>query len=70
MQLDPPGQGGKARRRLRGVVVWGGLALLAAVALALAMVVASLALEVRSEPAPPPTAPLEFSPEAGHACPQ
>jgi hypothetical protein len=70
MQLDPPGQGGEARRRLRGLLVWGGLALLAAVALALAMVVASLALEVRSEPAPPPTAPLEFSPGAGHASPQ
>jgi hypothetical protein len=68
MQLDPPGRGGEARRRLRGVLVWSGLALLAA--LALAMVVASLALEVRSEPAPPPTAPLEFSPGAGHASPQ
>ena len=52
------------------MLVWGGLALLAALALALAMVVASLALEVRSEPAPPPTAPLEFSPGAGHASPQ
>ena len=70
MQLDPPAQDGDARRRLRGLLVWSALTLLAAVALALAMVVASLALEVRSEPAPPPTAPLEFSPGAGHASPQ
>ena len=52
MQLDPPAPGSHARRRLRGVLVWSGLTLLAAVALALAMVIASLALELGSQPAP------------------
>ena len=66
MQLDPPAQGGDARRRLRGLQVWSGLTLLAAVALALAMVIASLALELGSEPAPPPTSPIQFSPPGGH----
>jgi hypothetical protein len=66
MQLDPPAQGGDARRRLRGLLVWSGLTLLAAVALALAMVIASLALELGSEPAPPPTSPIQFSPQGGH----
>jgi hypothetical protein len=66
MQLDPPAQGGDARRRLRGLLVWSGLTLLAAVALALAMVIASLALELGSEPAPPPTSPIQFSPPGGH----
>jgi hypothetical protein len=66
MQLDPPAQGGEARRRLPGLLVWSGLTLLAAVALALAMVIASLALELGSEPAPPPTSPIQFSPPAGH----
>jgi hypothetical protein len=65
MRLDPPAQGGGARRRLRGLLVWGGLTLLAAVALALAMIIASLALELGSEPAPPPTSPIQFSPRAG-----
>jgi hypothetical protein len=65
MQLDPPVLGGEAHRRLRGVLVWSGLTLLAAVALALAMVIASLALELGSGPAsPPPTSPI--SPPGGH----
>jgi hypothetical protein len=67
MQLDPPAQGGEARRRLRGLLVWSGLTLLAALALALAMVIASLALELGSEPAPPPpTSPIQFNPPSGH----
>ena len=66
MQLDPPAQGGEARRRLPGLLVWSGLTLLAAVAVALAMVIASLALDLGSEPAPPPTSPIQFSPPAGH----
>jgi hypothetical protein len=70
MQLDPPAQAGDARRRLRGLLVWSGLTLLAAVALALAMVIASLALELGSEPAPPPTSPIQFSPPGGHPTPQ
>jgi hypothetical protein len=65
MQLDPPAQEGDARRRLRGLLVWSGLTLLAAVALALAMVIASLALELGSEPAPHPTSPIPISPPGG-----
>ena len=66
MQLDPPAQGGEARRRLRTALVWGGVTLLAAVALALAMVIASLALQLGSEPAPPPTSPIQLGTPAGH----
>jgi hypothetical protein len=69
MQLDPPAHGGTSRR-LQGLLVWSALALLAAIALALAMVVASLAVEPRSQPAPPPTVPMQFSPPGGHAMPQ
>ena len=64
MQLDPPAEG-NARRRLRGLLVWSGLTLLAALALALAMVIASLALELGSQPAPPPTSPIQISPPGG-----
>jgi hypothetical protein len=70
MQLDPPAQEGEVRRRLRGLLVWSGLTLLAAVALALALVIASLALDLGSEPAPPPTSPIQFSPPGGHPTPQ
>ena len=70
MQLDPPAQEGEVRRRLRGLLVWSGLTLLAVVALALALVIASLALELGSEPAPPPTSPIQFSPPGGHPTPQ
>jgi hypothetical protein len=66
MEPDPPAQGGDAGRRLRGPLIWSGLVLLAAVALALAMVIASLALELGSEPAPPPTSPIPFSPAGGN----
>ena len=68
MQLDPPTQEGEVRRRLRGLLVWSGLTLLAALALALA--IASLALELGSEPAPVPTLPIQFSPPGGHPRPQ
>ena len=69
MQLDPPAQEGEMRRRLRGLLIWSGLTLLAA--LALAMVIASLALELGSGPAPPPpTSPIQFSPAGGHPTPQ
>ena len=71
MQLDPPAQGGEVRRRLRGLLVWSGLTLLAALALALAMVITSLALELGSQPAPPPpTPPIQFSPPGGHSMAQ
>jgi hypothetical protein len=71
MQLDSPTQSVAARRRLRPVLVWSGLTLLAALALVLAMVVASLALQLGSDPgpaptAPPPSAPLQFGPSSGH----
>lgn len=64
MQLDPPAEG-DARRRLRGLLVWSGLTLLAALAIALALVIATLAQELRSEPAPPPTTPVHVSPPGG-----
>jgi hypothetical protein len=69
MLLNPPAQEGEMRRRLRGLLVWSGLTLLAA--LALALVIASLALELGSGPAPPPpTSPIQFSPAGGHPTPQ
>jgi hypothetical protein len=48
MEPEPPTQAGDARHRLRGLLVWSGVTLLAAVALALALVIASLALELGS----------------------
>jgi hypothetical protein len=66
MKLHPSANGADTGRRLRGGLVWSGLTLLAAVALTLAMIIASLALELGSEPAPPPTSPIQFSPPAGH----
>jgi hypothetical protein len=65
MQLDPPAQESGVRRRLHRLLVWSGLTLLAALALALAMVIASLALELGSQPAPPPTSPIQISPPGG-----
>ena len=71
MQLDPPAPSGQAARRLHPLLVWSGLTLLAALAIALAMVIASLALELGSKPAPPPpTSPIQFSPAGGHPTPQ
>ena len=56
MQLNPPAQEGEMRRRLRGLLVWSGLTLLAA-----------LALELGSGPAPPPpTSPIQFNLPGGH----
>jgi hypothetical protein len=70
MQLDPPAQAGDTHPRFHKVLVWSGLTLLAAVALALALVIASLALELGSEPVPP-TSPILFSPPGGgHPRPQ
>jgi hypothetical protein len=43
MQLDPPANRGQARRRLRAVLAWSGLTLLAALAIALTLVIATLA---------------------------
>ena len=66
MQLDPPAQDQQTHRRLRGVLVWSGLTLLAALA------IATLALELGSEPAPPPTTPTQIGPSGGggHPMPQ
>jgi hypothetical protein len=69
MQLDPPAFGTAARRQFHRALVWSSLTLLAALALALAMVIASLALELGSEPAPPSTPPMQFSPPVGRPMP-
>jgi hypothetical protein len=65
VQLDPPAQDRPARHRLRGALVWSGLTLLAALAIALTLVIATLTQELRSEPAPPPTTPMQVSPAGG-----
>jgi hypothetical protein len=65
MQLDPPAHDRQARHRLRAVLAWSGLTLLAALAIALALIIATLALELGSEPPPPPTTPMPVSPPGG-----
>jgi hypothetical protein len=65
MQLDSPAQNRQPRRRLRGVLVWGGLTLLAALAIALALVIAALAQDLGTQPAPPPTTPTQIGPPGG-----
>jgi hypothetical protein len=66
MQLDPPAQERPARHRLRGALVWSGLTLLAALAIALALVIATLAQELGTDSAPPPpTTPMPVSPPGG-----
>lgn len=65
MQPHPSIQDRLAHRRLRGALAWSGLTLLAALAIALALVIATLAQELRSEPAPPPTTPVHVSPPGG-----
>jgi len=75
MQLDSFSEGSAPRRRLRPALVWSGLVVLATVALALAIVVASLALELGSDPTPPTstppaTAPLQLGPSLGHPMPR
>jgi hypothetical protein len=54
------------------VLLWSGLSLLAALAIALALVIASLAQEFGTDPAPTPTAPMQLgSPGGGgHPVPQ
>ena len=65
MQLDPPPQERPSRPRLHALLVWSGLTLLAALAIALALVIASLALQLGTDPAPPPTPPIQSSPPGG-----
>jgi hypothetical protein len=60
MRLDLPAPGAATGRRLRRLLVWGAATVLAAIALALAMILATLALAPHSNPAPPPTAPIQF----------
>jgi hypothetical protein len=62
MQLDSFSEGSAPRRRLRPALVWSGLVVLATVALALAIVVASLALELGSDPTPPTSTPPATAP--------
>jgi hypothetical protein len=47
------------------VLAWSGLTLLAALAIALALIIATLTQELGSEPAPPPTAPTQIGPSGG-----
>jgi hypothetical protein len=57
------------RRRVRPLLVWGALTLLAALALALALVLAGLVV-APADPAPPPKPPMHFGPSVGHPRPQ
>jgi hypothetical protein len=66
MPLELPAQDRQAGRRLHALLVWSGLTLLAALAIALALIIASLALELGTDLAPPPTPPIQISPPAGH----
>ena len=52
------------------LLVWSGLTLLAALAIALARLIATLALEFGTDPAPSPSPPIQFSPPGGHATAQ
>jgi hypothetical protein len=61
------GRGGGGR--VRPLLGWSALTLLAAVALVLAMVLAGLVVEP-SDPAPPSTPPMQFEPPNGPARPQ
>jgi hypothetical protein len=64
MQLDEPAKTTSVGRRARGLLVWSIATLVATVALALAMVLASLAVEPDS-PAPPSQPPMQFGPAGG-----
>jgi hypothetical protein len=55
-----------AAGRVRRLLVWSALTLLAALALTLALVLAELAA-APAEPAPPPKPPMQFGPSMGHA---
>jgi hypothetical protein len=70
MPLELPAQDHPVHRRLRPALVWSGLTVLAALAIALALIIATLALEFGTDPTPPPTSPIQFSPSAGHATAQ
>jgi len=61
MHRDEPAKTTGAGRRARGLLGWSVAILVAAVALALAMILASLAVEPAS-PAPPSKPPMQFGP--------
>ena len=67
--IEHPAPSGVRNGRVRQVLVWSALTLLAAVALALAMALASLAVAPADPAPPPPTSPLQFGPSMGHARP-
>jgi hypothetical protein len=64
-----PALGGMRNGRGRHVLVWSAWTLLAAVTLALAMMLGSLAVAPADPPPPPPTSPMQFGPSMGHARP-
>jgi hypothetical protein len=66
MALKLLAQDHRRDRRLHSLLVWSGLTLLAALAVALVLVIASLALELGTDRAPPSTSPIQFSPPVGH----
>ena len=55
-----------AAGRVRRLLVWSTLTLLAALALTLALVLTELAA-APAEPTPPPKPPMQFGPSMGHA---
>lgn len=66
-QADGAWRGG--RSRVRRLLSWSALTLLAAATLALAMVLADLVVEP-ADPAPPPTPPIQLEPPMGPARPE
>jgi hypothetical protein len=62
---EHPAPGGVRNLRVRHVLVWTVLTLLAA----LALVVATLVVAPADPAPPPPTSPMQFGPSMGHARP-
>ena len=62
---EHPAPGGVRNLRVRHVLVWTALTLLAA----LALVVVTLAVAPADPAPPPPTSPMQFGPSMGHARP-
>jgi hypothetical protein len=65
-ETNPQPAPGAAGGRVRRLLVWSALMLLAALALTLALVVAELAA-APADPAPLPKPPMQFGPAMGHA---
>ena len=66
---EQPVEGAVAGSPRRRLLRWTAVTLLAALALTLAIVVASLA-SAPADPAPPPKPPLQFGTSVGHARPE